>query len=154
METEHKLRIGVFTGTFDPFTIGHQNITERALKLFDELYIAIAVSKRKNTEKEIEERLKDIDELYTDNNKVKVITYSDLTVDMCKRIGADTIVRGVRSIRDFEYEREQADINKQIGGVETLLLFAEPRFESISSTLVRELKFFGRDVTEFLPEKK
>ncbi|HAT61294.1 MAG TPA: pantetheine-phosphate adenylyltransferase [Prevotella sp.] len=154
METEHKLRIGVFTGTFDPFTIGHQNITERALKLFDELYIAIAVSKRKNTEKEIEERLKDIDELYTDNNKVKVITYSDLTVDMCKRIGADTIVRGVRSIRDFEYEREQADINKQMGGVETLLLFAEPRFESISSTLVRELKFFGRDVTEFLPEKK
>ncbi len=154
METEHKLRIGVFTGTFDPFTIGHQNITERALKLFYELYIAIAVSKRKNTEKEIEERLKDIDELYTDNNKVKVITYSDLTVDMCKRIGADTIVRGVRSIRDFEYEREQADINKQMGGVETLLLFAEPRFESISSTLVRELKFFGRDVTEFLPEKK
>lgn len=154
METEHKLRIGVFTGTFDPFTIGHQNITDRAVKLFDELYIAIAVSKRKNTEKEITERLKDIDGLYTDNNKVKVITYSDLTVEMCKRIGADTIVRGVRSIRDFEYEREQADINKQMGGVETLLLFAEPRFESISSTLVRELKFFGRDVTEFLPEKK
>lgn len=154
METEHKLRIGVFTGTFDPFTIGHQNITDRAVKLFDELYIAIAVSKRKNTEKEITERLKEIDELYADNNKVKVITYSDLTVEMCKRIGADTIVRGVRSIRDFEYEREQADINKQIGGVETLLLFAEPRFESISSTLVRELKFFGRDVTEFLPEKK
>lgn len=154
METEHKLRIGVFTGTFDPFTIGHQNITDRAVKLFDELYIAIAVSKRKNTEKEITERLKEIDELYADNNKVKVITYSDLTVEMCKRIGADTIVRGVRSIRDFEYEREQADINKQMGGVETLLLFAEPRFESISSTLVRELKFFGRDVTEFLPEKK
>lgn len=154
METEHKLRIGVFTGTFDPFTIGHQNITDRAVKLFDKLYIAIAVSKRKNTEKEITERLKDIDGLYTDNNKVKVITYSDLTVEMCKRIGADTIVRGVRSIRDFEYEREQADINKQMGGVETLLLFAEPRFESISSTLVRELKFFGRDVTEFLPEKK
>jgi pantetheine-phosphate adenylyltransferase len=154
METEHKLRIGVFTGTFDPFTIGHQNITDRAVKLFDELYIAIAVSKRKNTEKEITERLKDIDGLYTDNNKVKVITYNDLTVEMCKRIGADTIVRGVRSIRDFEYEREQADINKQMGGVETLLLFAEPRFESISSTLVRELKFFGKDVTKFLPEKK
>lgn len=154
MKKDHKLRIGVFTGTFDPFTIGHQNIADRALKLFDELYIAVAVSKRKNTQKEIDERQKSIETLYAGNDSVKVITYCDLTAEMCRRIGADTIVRGVRSLKDFEYEREQADINKQLGAVETLLLFAEPRFESISSTLVRELKFFGRDVTEFLPEKK
>ena len=144
------MRIGVFTGTFDPFTIGHQNIVERALPLFDKLVIAVAVSKLKHTQKEISERLNNIQALYADNGNIKVVAYSDLTVDMAKREGANFIVRGVRSVKDFEYEREQAEINRRLSGIETVLLFSNPSLSSISSTLVRELQFFGKDASEFI----
>ena len=146
------MRIGVFTGTFDPFTIGHQNIVERALPLFDKLVIAVAVSQLKHTQKEISERLNNIQALYADNGNIKVVAYSDLTVDMAKREGANFIVRGVRSVKDFEYEREQADINRQLSGVETILLYSEPQYASISSTMVRELQHFGVDVSTYLPK--
>lgn len=147
-------RIGLFTGTFDPFTIGHENIVDRVLPLFDKVVIAVALSKLKNTEEEITQRLNEIKSLYDDNEKVEVKAYSDLTVNMAKREGAKFIIRGVRSVKDFEYEREQADINRQLSGIETILLFSEPKYASVSSTLVRELRFFGEDVSEFLPEKK
>lgn len=148
------IRIGVFTGTFDPFTIGHQNIVERALPLFDKLVIAVAVSKLKHTQKEISERLNNIQALYADNGNIKVVAYSDLTVDMAKREGANFIVRGVRSVKDFEYEREQAEINRRLSGIETVLLFSDPSLSSISSTLVRELQFFGKDASEFIAKRK
>lgn len=148
------IRIGVFTGTFDPFTIGHQNIVERALPLFDKLVIAVAVSKLKHTQKEISERLNNIQALYADNGNIKVVAYSDLTVDMAKREGANFIVRGVRSVKDFEYEREQAEINRRLSGIETVLLFSNPSLSSISSTLVRELQFFGKDASEFIAKRK
>lgn len=148
------MRIGVFTGTFDPFTIGHQNIVERALPLFDKLVIAVAVSKLKHTQKEISERLNNIQALYADNGNIKVVAYSDLTVDMAKREGANFIVRGVRSVKDFEYEREQAEINRRLSGIETVLLFSNPSLSSISSTLVRELQFFGKDASEFIAKRK
>jgi pantetheine-phosphate adenylyltransferase len=148
------MRIGVFTGTFDPFTIGHQNIVERALPLFDKLVIAVAVSKLKHTQDEISERLNNIQTLYADNKNIKVVAYSDLTVDMAKREGANFIVRGVRSVKDFEYEREQAEINRRLSGIETILLFSEPALSSISSTLVRELQFFGKDASEFIAKRK
>ena len=162
------MRIGIFTGTFDPFTIGHQNIAERALPMFDKLVIAVAMSKLKHAQEEISKRVEDIKKVFPkecselvdaqDASKkgyrLEVVAYDDLTVDLAHRMGAKFLVRGVRSAKDFEYEREQADINKQIGGVETILLFSDPRYSSVSSTLVRELKFFGRDVTEFLPSPK
>jgi pantetheine-phosphate adenylyltransferase len=148
------MRIGVFTGTFDPFTIGHQNIVERALPLFNKLVIAVAVSKLKHTQDEISERLNNIQTLYADNKNIKVVAYSDLTVDMAKREGANFIVRGVRSVKDFEYEREQAEINRRLSGIETVLLFSEPALSSISSTLVRELQFFGKDASEFIAKRK
>ena len=148
------MRIGVFTGTFDPFTIGHQNIVERALPLFDKLVIAVAVSKLKHTQKEISERLNNIQALYADNGNIKVVAYSDLTVDMAKREGANFIVRGVRSVKAFEYEREQAEINRRLSGIETVLLFSDPSLSSISSTLVRELQFFGKDASEFIAKRK
>nr|MBP7471689.1 pantetheine-phosphate adenylyltransferase [Prevotella sp.] len=147
-------RIGLFTGTFDPFTIGHQNIVERVSPLFDKIIIAVALSKLKNTEEEISKRIAEISTLYKDDDKVEVRAYSDLTVDMAKREKADYIIRGVRSVKDFEYEREQADINKQLSGIETILLFSEPQYGSISSTLVRELRFFGKEASQFLPKKK
>lgn len=161
------MKVGIFTGTFDPFTIGHQNIALRALPMFDKLVIAVAVSKLKNAGEEVGKRVENIKEVFrdecgtladpTDESKgyrVEVVSYDDLTVDLAHRMGAKFLVRGVRSAKDFEYEREQADINRQLGGVETILLFSDPRYASVSSTLVRELKFFGRDVTEFLPNKR
>ena len=144
-------RCGVFTGTFDPFTVGHDSIVRRALPLFDRLVISVAVSKLKNTEEEISQRVDEIEKIYKDDPRVEVIAYSDLTIDMAKRVGARFIVRGVRSVKDYEYEREQAEFNRKFGGLETVLLFAEPGLESVSSTLVRELRYFGRDIDEFLP---
>lgn len=146
------MRIGIFTGTFDPFTIGHQNIALRALPMFDKLIIGVAVSKLKHTHEEVTARVKHIQKIFSQEPRVEVMAYSDLTVDFAKREDAQFLVRGVRSVKDFEYEREQADINRQLGGVETILLFADPQYSSISSTLVRELQFFGKDAKEFLPD--
>ena len=161
------MRIGVFAGTFDPFTIGHQNIAERALPMFDKLVIAVAMSKLKHANEEISQRVENIKKAFPkecvesvdaqDTSKgyrIEVVAYDDLTIDLAHRLGAKYLVRGVRSVKDFEYEREQADINKQLGGVETILLFCDPRYASVSSTLVRELRFFGREVDEFLPKIK
>lgn len=161
------MKIGIFAGTFDPFTIGHQNIAERALPMFDKLVIAVAVSKLKHAQEEISQRVEAIRQVFSeecstlvdvgDSSKgyrLEVISYDGLTIDLTHRIGAKFLVRGVRSAKDFEYEREQADINRQLGSVETVLLFSDPKYSSVSSTLVRELRFFGRDVTEFLPRKK
>lgn len=142
----------LFTGTFDPFTIGHDDIVRRALSLFDRIVIGVAMSRLKHAQSEIEARLANIRQIYKDNDRVEVVAYDDLTVDLARRVGASCIVRGVRSVKDFEYERQQADINRRLSGIETLLLFASPGMESISSSLVRELQFFGRDVEEFLPK--
>lgn len=160
------MKIGIFTGTFDPFTIGHQNIAERALPMFDKLVIAVAMSKLKHATEEISQRVESIKKVFpqectelideqdaSKGYRMEVVAYDDLTIDLAHRMGAQFLVRGVRSVKDFEYEREQADINRQLGGVETILLFSDPRYSSISSTLVRELRFFGREVDEFLPEK-
>jgi len=147
------MKTGLYTGTFDPFTTGHQNIVMRALPLFDRLVIAVAVSELKHTQEEIGQRVRNIQALYAEEPKIKVVSYQDLTIDLAQREQAQYIVRGVRNLRDFEYEREQADINKQLGGVETILFFSDPKLESVSSTLVRELRHFGHDAHEFLPEK-
>lgn len=149
--TSNGLPTALFTGTFDPFTIGHADIVARALPLFSHLTIAVAVSKLKHTEAEIAERVRAIEQLYHDEPRISVEAYSDLTIDMARRKGARFIVRGVRDVKDYEYERQQADINRQLGGVETLLLFTTPSLQSVSSSLVRELRHFGRDVSAFLP---
>jgi pantetheine-phosphate adenylyltransferase len=141
----------IFTGSFDPYTIGHHDIVRRALPLFDHIVIGIGVNERKQYMFSTEERLKTIAEIYYDEPKVSVETYNDLTVDFARRAGAHYIIKGVRSVKDFEYEREQADINRQLSGIETLLLFASPELAIVSSSLVRELVHFGKDVSHFLP---
>ena len=138
-------------GTFDPFTIGHASIVRRALPLFDRLIIGIGVNEQKKCMLTKEQRLQAITDLYRAEPKIAVKTYDDLAVDFAHREGAQFIVKGVRSVADFEYERIQADVNRRIGRVETLLLFAEPELESISSSMVRELKHFNRDIKEFIP---
>ena len=145
------MSIALFVGSFDPFTIGHQAIVSRALPLFDRLVIGVGVNERKQTMFSSEERVDTLRQLYANEPRVSVVAYTDLTVDLARREGATFIVKGVRSMKDFEYEREQADINRRLTGIDTLLFFADPELASISSSMVRELMHFGRDVTPFLP---
>ena len=147
------MKTGLFTGSFDPFTIGHQSIVARMLPLFDKLVIGVGVNERKKYMYSAEVRVKAIAELYADNPKVEVRAFNDLAVDFAHREGAWFFVKGVRSVKDFEYEREQADINRAMGGIETLLVFAEPQHASVSSSLVRELIHFGKNAEMFLPKK-
>ncbi len=143
---------GLFVGSFDPFTIGHDSIVRRALPLFDHIIIGVGVNERKKYMLDAEERVMRIKHLYADNPKIEVKAYSDLTIDFARREQATYIIKGVRSVKDFEYEREQADVNRLLSGVETIFLYAEPQLSSISSTMVRELQHFGRDISEFLPK--
>lgn len=142
----------VFVGSFDPFTVGHYDIVQRALPLFDRLIIGVGINERKVYMNDTETRVAGIIRIFNNNPKIEVKTYNDLTVDFAKREGATFIVKGVRSVKDFEYEREQADINRRISGIDTLLLCADPQHASVSSSMVRELIHFGRDVSEFLPK--
>ena len=146
------MKTGVFVGSFNPFTIGHESIVRRSLALFDKLVIGVGVNTAKE-DNEGESRVGKIARLYANESRVEVRSYTDLTVDFARREGAQFIVKGVRSVKDFEYEREQADINRRLSGLETILLFAEPGMEAVSSSLVRELQRFGRDVSEFLPKE-
>ncbi len=143
---------GLFVGSFDPFTIGHDSIVRRALPLFDHIIIGVGVNERKKYMLSAEERVKRIKRLYADEPKIEVKSYSDLTIDFARREQATYIIKGVRSVKDFEYEREQADVNRLLSGVETIFLYAEPQLSSISSSMVRELQHFGRDISEFLPK--
>ncbi len=145
-------RIALFPGTFDPFTIGHQSIIARALNLFDEIIISIGINDSKRTFFTLDERVRMISRLYKDNPQVSVSAYDYLTVDFAKEKDARYILRGIRSVNDFEYEKTIADVNRSISGVETVILFTEPEFTHISSTIVRELIRYNKDVTGFVPD--
>lgn len=138
-------------GSFDPYTIGHHDILKRALPLFDQVVVGVGVNEHKQCMCSAQERVERIAALYADDPRVRVEQYSGLTVDFARRHGAGFIIKGVRSIKDFEYEREQADVNRQISGIDTLLLMASPALASVSSSVVRELIHYGKDVSAFLP---
>ena len=148
------MRTGLFVGTFDPFTLGHYSIVRRALPLFDNLVIGVGVNPDKHTMLSAAERVQRIADLYADISAVSVMAFEGLTIDLAKQVGAHYIIKGVRSVTDFEYERAQADFNRRMGGIETLLLYAEPQLESLSSSMVRTLQAFGRSTDEYLPHKK
>lgn len=146
------MRRGIFVGSFDPFTIGHHSVVRRVLPLFDRLTIGVVGDNvNKKHMRPAEERMMAIAKLYKDEPVVEVKTFYGLTVDFAKKENAGFIVKGIRSVKDFEYERIQADINRRQTGIETILLYAEPHLESVSSTLVRELQHFGKDVSDLLP---
>ena len=150
-----KQRIGIFVGSFDPFTIGHDSVVRRALPLFDKLIIGVVGDNvQKPYMRPATERMQAIRQLYRDESAIEVKPYYGLAVDFARQENARFIVKGVRSSKDFEYEREQADINRLIteGAIETILLYAEPQLSSISSSMVRELQHFGQDVSAFLPK--
>ncbi|GAP71886.1 phosphopantetheine adenylyltransferase [Candidatus Symbiothrix dinenymphae] len=148
-QSPHKKAI--FPGTFDPFTIGHLSIVERGLSLVDEIVVAIGINPNKQTYFSLEQRVEMITRLFEHNPRVTVQSYTDLTVDFAQKVGANFILRGIRSINDFENEKNIADINRQIAGIETFVLFTEPEYSHISSTIVRELLSYGKDVSGFVP---
>lgn len=146
------MRTAIFPGSFDPYTKGHDSIARRGLQLFDRIIIGVGINEKKKGILSVEKRIKALKNLYRNEPRISVEAYSDLTVDFAKRKQADFILRGVRSHKDFEYELAIADVNKRLSGIETVILFTEPDLACISSTIVRELMHFGRDITEFLPE--
>ena len=145
------MRTAIFPGTFDPFTIGHDALVRRALQFVDELYIAIGINTAKQTMFTLEERIERIATLYKDEPRIHVVSYEGLTTDFAQSTGAQFIIRGVRSTIDFEYERNIADVNRMLTGIDTLLLISEPQYAAISSSVVRELAHFGKDVSNYLP---
>lgn len=146
-------QVAFFAGSFDPFTIGHASIVERALKIFDIVVIGVGINSLKTSAVEAERRALSIVRLYEQNPRVRVSTYTGLTVDAASEAGATCLLRGVRSVKDFEYERDLADINRQLSGLETVLLYSLPEYAAVSSSLVRELQAFGKDVSRYLPQK-
>ncbi|MDL2243982.1 pantetheine-phosphate adenylyltransferase [Parabacteroides sp. OttesenSCG-928-J18] len=146
-------RIALFPGTFDPFTVGHQSLVRRGLELVDEIIIAIGVNEKKQTYFPLEKRLEGIEKLYREEPRVRVMSYDSLTVDFAEQVGARFILRGIRTVNDFEYEESIADVNRKLSGIETFLLFTEPEHTHISSSIVRELLRYGKDISMFVPKE-
>ena len=150
--TDHEgQRVALFPGSFDPFTRGHESIVRRALPLFDRFVIAIGVNADKRSFMTMEQRKAWIENVFKDEPRVTVITYSGLTVDAAREAGAQFIVRGVRLIQDFENEKHLAEVNRDLTGIETILLYTLPEYSHISSSIVRELIKYGQDVSAYLP---
>lgn len=149
------MRTGIFVGSFNPFTIGHDDIVRRALPLFDRLVIGVVGDNvNKPDLKPAAERMKAIADLYGGEPRIEVKPYYGLAVDFAKAEGAQFIVKGVRNFGDFEHEQEQAQVNRLIADIETVFLFADPRLSNVSSSMVRELAHFGVDISHYLPRKK
>ena len=149
------MKTGIFVGSFNPFTIGHDSIVRRALPLFDRLVIGVVGDNvHKPDMPSAEERMQVIRDLYADDARIEVKPYNGLAMDFAKAENAKFIVKGVRTVSDFEYEQWQADFNRKLGGIETILLYTEPELASVSSSAVRELQHFGVDVSNYLPKKK
>lgn len=146
------MKLAIFPGSFDPFTLGHYSIVKRTLAFMDEVIVGIGINEDKRCLMSVEKRVESIRKLYVDEPRVKVLAYSGLTVDFAHEQGAGVIIRGIRTVKDFEYEESIADINRKLSGIETVFLFTEPDLASVSSSVVRELLHYGKDVSAFLPE--
>jgi len=145
------MKIAIFPGSFDPFTIGHYSIITRALTFVDEVVIAIGVNEAKKTLFPLKKRIEIINKTFAHESRIKVESYDSLTVDFAKKVNATIILRGIRSIADFEYEKTVADANRRLSGIDTILLFTEPQHSFISSTVVRDILRYDKDVKCFLP---
>lgn len=132
-------RVGLFPGSFDPFTKGHEVVVSKALTLFDEVIIAIGINSKKTYLFDLEKRVKHIESLMVNYPNVRVLTYQKLTVEFCKEVGANFIVRGLRDSKDFEYEKSIAHMNAEISEIETVFLLTAQKFGAINASIVREI---------------
>ena len=146
-------KIAVFPGSFDPFTVGHENIVLRALDLFDHIIVAIGIHSNKQPLLKIDSRLEMVKQVFHSNDMVSADSYEGLTVDYCKKINATHMLRGIRTSADFEYERAISQINKQmLPSVESIFLLTTPEHTPINSTIIRDIIRNGGDATLFLPK--
>jgi pantetheine-phosphate adenylyltransferase len=147
------MRVGLFPGTFDPVTFGHLDIIERALPLYDKLYIGIGVNANKQPMFSAETRIQWLNEIFKKESKIEAVIYEGLTVECCKKVGAAYIVRGIRYVNDFEYEKAIADMNRTLdGNIETVFFTCLPKYTSVASTLVRDVIRNRGDVSQFVPD--
>ena len=147
-------KTAVFPGSFSPFTIGHQAVIDRALPLFDKIIVAIGINSEKNPFFSIKERIQWIKDIYGDNTKIEAKTYEGLTVDFCKKEGANFIVRGLRDSHDFKFEKDMAQTNKELNPeIETIFIITDSSISHVSSTIIRDIIKNGGDASKFLPKK-
>ncbi len=150
---ENKQRVALFPGSFDPFTIGHQDIVERALPMFDKIIIAIGYNSDKEGFFSLEDRILWINKAFEGNAKIEVYSYQGLTIDFCNKVGAQFLLRGLRNSTDFEYEKSIAQMNKKMyPTLESVFLLTAPEYTPISSTIVRDIIRHGGDAADFLPK--
>ncbi|MDI9337530.1 MAG: pantetheine-phosphate adenylyltransferase [Alphaproteobacteria bacterium] len=146
-------KICLFPGTFDPVTLGHLDIINRALPLFDKLIIAVGNNSSKNTMFKPEQRQKWFQEIFVHEPKISTIIYHNLTINCCVEYQARFILRGIRYVSDFEYEKSIADANRQMApNIETIFLTSEPKYNSMASTIVRDILRNKGDISHFVPE--
>lgn len=144
-------RICLFPGTFDPVTLGHLDIIDRALPLFDQIIVGIGYNTGKTPMFSAQQRMDWVNEIYKNDNRVSCVTYEGLTIQFCKKIGAQFILRGIRYVSDFEYEKTIADANRTLDrSIETIFLTGEPKFTSVASTIVRDIIKNGGNASPFL----
>lgn len=146
------MKRALFPGSFDPITLGHMDIIERGLDLFDEIIIAIGVNSEKKNMWTLEERVRFIEEIFKGNSKIKVKSYTGLTVDFCQAEKADFILRGLRNSLDFSYEKSIAQTNAMLSGVESIFIISAPEASHISSTIVRDIARNGGDFSKLVPK--
>ncbi len=146
------MRKAIFPGSFDPITNGHFDIIKRGVSLFDEVIVAIGVNAEKKYMFSLEDRKRFIEEAFKDEPKVKVITYSGLTIDLCKKENAEFILRGLRNPADFEFEKAIAHTNRVMSKIETVFLLTAARTSFISSSIVRDVLRNGGDISQLVPE--
>ena len=146
-------KIAVFPGSFDPFTVGHENVVRRALDLFDEIVVAVGYNSNKSDFFPVDQRVAWIRDVFSDTNRIKVEKYQGLTVDFARSISATHLLRGIRTSADFEYERAIAQVNRAMVGIDTVFLLTTPEHTPVNSSIVRDIIKHGGDATMFLPAK-
>ncbi len=146
-------KTAVFPGSFDPITRGHESVIKRALPLFDEVYIAVGMNAEKRSYFGLDQRIEWIKNVFKDHSNVRVIKYEGLTVDLCKKLGAQYILRGLRTSADFEFERSIGQVNKKLyPEIETVFFLTSPEYTSLNSSIVRDILLHGGDASQFVPE--
>lgn len=146
------MKIALFPGSFDPITKAHVDILKRSVSLFDKVYVGIGLNSNKKPLLDIKTRLNMLKAVFADDNRIEIVTYEGLTIDYCKEIGASHMIRGIRTVSDFEYEKAIAQMNHAlVPEIESIFIVSKPGYSSISSTIVRDILRFGGDVGQFVP---